>query len=598
MKNLKVSAKLIVAFLTVIALTAAVGAAGAIGLMTLTAASDDMYDYNLVPLPYMSKAIETMQRLRVSTRDYAVGASTHDFEMIQAAQADIESYTQSLTESFDQYAATLTDADADAKTLFQETRTLYETQYLPVTEELYNMAVLGSYQLIVGKLAETKATTDTIAANLDECMSLKVASAADANAANDRLAVLMLILILSSVALAVSVALFLAAYISGLISKPLRPLTAFMQKAGHTGDLSLSENDRTIIGTYSRRRDEIGQLIAASAAYNQRVEDAAKMMENIAGGDLTAELPLLSDKDTMGLALRAMTENLNEKFGDIQASTALVATGSKQIADGAQTLAQGSTEQAAAVQELSTAIAEIADKTKNNAEMAGKAAALASTIKQNAEKGSSQMGQMTQAVKEINDASQAISKVIKTIDDIAFQTNILALNAAVEAARAGQHGKGFAVVAEEVRSLASKSAAAAKDTGALIQNSMEKAGLGAKIAGETAASLGEIVSGIHESSALVGDIAKSSEEQRLGIAQINRGIDQVAQVVQQNSATAEQSAAASEEMSGQSAMLEELISQFRLKRTRAAGPRLGAKPSAKISLPEGLDAPGGGYGKY
>ena len=184
---------------------------------------------------------------------------------------------------------------------------------------------------------------------------------------------------------------------------------------------------------------------------------------------------------------------------------------------------------------------------------------------QNAEKGSHQMDEMTGAVKEINLASQSISKVIKVIDDIAFQTNILALNAAVEAARAGQHGKGFAVVAEEVRSLAAKSAEAAKDTGELIANSMDKAELGARIALETAESLANIVSGINESTRFVNEIAHSSEKQSVGISQINEGIEQVAKVVQQNSATAEESAAAAMEMSEQSDILQQLIAQFKLK---------------------------------
>ena len=197
--------------------------------------------------------------------------------------------------------------------------------------------------------------------------------------------------------------------------------------------------------------------------------------------------------------------------------------------------------------------------------MAEKAATLAETIRGNAEKGSLQMEEMMLAVNDINEASGSISKVIKVIDDIAFQTNILALNAAVEAARAGQHGKGFAVVAEEVRNLAAKSAEAARDTGSLIENSIDKANLGVRIAGETAESLSEIVSGINESHQLVGEIARSSEEQTQGINHINTGIDQVAQVVQQNSATAEESAAASEEMSGQSDMLQQLIAQFKIK---------------------------------
>jgi len=289
-------------------------------------------------------------------------------------------------------------------------------------------------------------------------------------------------------------------------------------------------------------------------------------LKAISGGDMSVNIDLRAPNDTIGTELSVMVKNLNDMFVDIHAATKQAAAGSRQTADGAQSLAQGSTAQADNVAQLSSSIVEIAQRTKDNAEMAGRAANLAGTIMQNAEKGSRQMDEMTSAVKEINEASQSISKIIKVIDDIAFQTNILALNAAVEAARAGQHGKGFAVVAEEVRNLASKSADAARDTGSLISNSMEKAELGSRIAGETAESLAQIVSGISESNDIVSSIAASSEEQSHGIEQINRNIDLVAQVVQQNSSTAQESAAASVEMSRQSAILEELISKFKLKK--------------------------------
>jgi len=357
----------------------------------------------------------------------------------------------------------------------------------------------------------------------------------------------------------------MALYISNLISRPLLPMSTFFEKAGTTGDLAFTDEQQKAVAKYSQNNDELGQLTRSAEKFIARINGVDDVLVSVANGDIRPEIDILTDKDTMGISLKNMLDNLNSMFIEIKNSSSQVSGGAQQIADGAQSLAQGSTEQAATVEELSASIGELSEKTKTNAEMASKASTLASTIKNSAEKSSRQMGEMTAAVMEINHASQNISSVIKVIDDIAFQTNILALNAAVEAARAGQHGKGFAVVAEEVRNLASKSAEAAKDTGALISNSMEKAEQGAFIADETAASLAEIVSGISESDEIIREIANSSELQASGISQINIGIDQVAQVIQQNSATAEESAAASEELNGQSSILLSLIGKFKLR---------------------------------
>ncbi|WKY46144.1 methyl-accepting chemotaxis protein [Eubacteriaceae bacterium ES2] len=349
----------------------------------------------------------------------------------------------------------------------------------------------------------------------------------------------------------------------------LDAIIAPMQEASVVlNELSLGNLNTLMVGEYKGQNGKIKNDMNHTVTFLKRyVVEISNTLQAISEKNLNLEITTDYQGDFLAIktALNHITGNLSHTISDINIATGQVEVGARQISDGGQALAQGASEQASSIQELTASIEEVSDKTKKNAENANTVNSLTGKVRDNAETGDQQMSKMIAAMSEINKSSNNISKIIKVIDDIAFQTNILALNAAVEAARAGQHGKGFAVVAEEVRTLAARSAEAAKETTLLIEGSIEKVTAGTQIADETAIGLKVISENIEEIGDLIEKIAVASNEQATEIAQITLGIDQVSKVVQTNSATAEESAAASEELSGQAEMLKYLVDEFIIK---------------------------------
>ena len=379
------------------------------------------------------------------------------------------------------------------------------------------------------------------------------------------LGTLTMIMVIVSVVAVIFAVLLLIILVRNIIGRPVAELSGVAAKiANGELDQTIHHNSNDELGELA---DNFGQTVVRLRDYIDYINEVSEKLKDISEGDLafTLQHEYLGEFAKIKESLEQISLSLNETLGQINVAAGQVAEGSQYVSEGAQTLSLGASQQTNAVEALASHMNEVSDGIQKTAQGAKRASQISEDVGKRILESNDKMQHMNVAIQRISEKSTEIHSIIKTIEDIAFQTKILALNAAVEAARAGTAGKGFAVVADEVRNLAGKSSEAAKNTTALIGETVEAVEEGSQMAQDTAASMMEVVAQSEEVSKLIGEIADYSAKQASATEEVISGIQQISDVVQSNMVTAEKSAAASEELSGQADMLRQLVSRFRLK---------------------------------
>lgn len=556
-KNMKIGKKLILTFIIVTIIS---GIGGIIGLIQMvkmnTSYSNTLTNYGLSQGDVGHLSAE-FNNNRAVIRSLIIETDAKNMQTwsdkLKKSDTDMQQYLAKVQKSL----TNKTETD------YYNTIKVNLTQYIELTQRVSALALQNkkteAYTTLINEgTTMLNSAMTAINALFDEKTNVGEQLAGDLTTQGNTMGIIIVVIIMISFILSI----FIAIKIAKGISKPIKQMADAAEKMAQ-GDLNVQISVNS--------QDEIGQLGTAfaenAASIKAYIADITMNLGKLEHGDLTVTTDLDYKLDYMPLkdSFFGILASLNDAIGQISQSSDQVSCGSDQVSSAAQALAQGATEQASSVQELAATIAEISENVKTNAEHAANASINANHVRSEIESSNEHMENMVAAMSQINNSSSEIGKIIKTIEDIAFQTNILALNAAVEAARAGEAGKGFAVVADEVRNLASKSAEAAKDTTSLIENSMKQVENGTKIADETAKALLEVVENIKVVSTTVEQISKASIQQSDAINQVTLGVEQISSVVQTNSATAEESAAASEELSGQAQTMKSLVGRFKLK---------------------------------
>jgi methyl-accepting chemotaxis protein len=554
---MKLGARLVSAFALISIAAVAVGLYGASSIRKIDEADRFLYEKMTAPIGDLVAMTRGFQRMRIGLRD-AMDAKTPEARdaVLSAARAQRDAVAKASAE----FGKALTSDDGRA--LFAAFTAAHD-RYSRAFDEIVRMHEASRFDEVAAMMAgEGAAAAAAEQDAIDTLVAAKIGlarSVADGNAGlGRRTEIVMIVVLAAAAALGLTLALLLTRSVTRAVGGEPGEIAEVADRVA-LGDLSIELGD---VSRMSGIRKSLAGMV-----YSLRRKSAE--LKRVASGDLSFESELESEADEVGISIKAMIDSLNELIEQVSGSVEQVAVGSSQVSQAAISLSQGAAEQAASIEEISSSLTEISSQTAQNSDSALKMKGLAKASRERADEGNQSTKELVSAMGDINKSSDDIKKIVKAIDDIAFQINLLALNANVEAARAGKYGKGFAVVADEVRSLAVRSADAVKETTLMVEASIASVERGNALVQRAAAQLAQIEEGSAQVAELSDEVAAACAEQSRGLEQISQGVSQIDQVTQANTASAEESAAASEELASQAQQLKSMVARFVLRERKA-----------------------------
>jgi methyl-accepting chemotaxis protein len=564
MKNQKIGKKInfLIAFCLVISLILTV--ISLIGITVIKSDISKLYDKNMLPVQSIATMYDELANQRVTLSNSII----HKEFNAEFAAEELAALTEEKEPNFEAAMEAFKKASSDypeSVKIYDDMVAYYDSGFADAKKAVLDALENGDGQAISDAMSAFDSSASEMSDFVTAAMEQNDANAKKAIDDAEQLSLIFMAISIVCFVIAIAIAIPFARSIVRGITGPIEYMEKVIGRIVDQGDLALDAEMNKNIAEFSKSKDETGEMFKSLNDLIDRFRKVAAICESIANGDLTANVNIRSDKDNIGKSLDTCLKGLNHSFKRIATASSSVNVASSSISQTAQVISSSTSEQAATVASLQSTIKVITQQTAETADLSRNAADLSLNIKEHAELGTNQMNQMESAVDDIYKATQEIGKVIKVIDDIAFQTNILALNASVEAARAGAAGKGFAVVADEVGVLANKSAASAKETGKMIEDAMKKSDLGHKLAAETAKSLDEIAKGINESTEVIVKIAEFSGNQAENIQNMENAISQFGGGIQSNAAVAEECSAAATELQNQAGIMDRQVAKFKVK---------------------------------